>query len=133
MAWSASCIVSILKHTSSACSMERTMTEALEMSLPWSFYLAEKSRLKFVLANRILSRESKSFVCCSHMNCCLQKHTTHQFPYFIYSYYFHIKTSSRIIKIHQVHQKIHTKQFLLFCLTCFVFCNAERVFVSRVA
>ena len=25
------------------------------------------------------------------------------------------------MKIQQVHQKLHTKQFLLFCLTCFVF------------
>ena len=35
-------------------------------------------------SNRILSREPKSFVSCSHMNCCLQKYTTHQFTYFIY-------------------------------------------------
>ena len=27
----------------------------------------------------------------------------------------------KIMKIQQVHQKIHTKQFLLCCLTCFVF------------
>ena len=30
-------------------------------------------------------------------------------------YIIHIKTSSRIIKIHQVHQKLQAKQFLLFC------------------
>ena len=35
-------------------------------------------------SNRILSREPKSFVSCSHINCCLQKYTTHQFTYFIY-------------------------------------------------
>ena len=55
------------------------------------------------------------------MNCCLPKHTTHQYIYFIYYLYQDKFKNSRIIKIHQVHQKIHTKQFLLFCLTCFVF------------
>ena len=70
-------------------------------------------------SNKILSRESKPFMSCSHMNCCLQKHTTHQFTYFIdYSYEDKFK-NSRIIRIHQVHQKLHTKQFVLFCLTCF--------------
>ena len=72
-------------------------------------------------SNRILSRESKSLVSCSHMNCCLQKHNTHQFTCFIYHSYQDKFKNSRIIKIHQVHQKINTKQFLLFCLTCFVF------------
>ena len=33
-------------------------------------------------SNKILSRESKSFVSCSHMNCCLQEHTTYQFTKF---------------------------------------------------
>ena len=61
--------------------------------------------------NRILSRESKSFVSC----------TTHQFTYFIYYSYQDKFKNSRIIQIHQVHQKIHTKQLLSFCLTCFVF------------
>ena len=65
-------------------------------------------------SNRILSREPKSFVSCSHMNCCLQKYTTHQFTYFIY-YLFHEKFRyPRIIKIQQVHQKLQAKQFFYF-------------------
>ena len=44
-----------------------------------------------------------------------------QFTYFIYYSYQDRFKNSRIIKIHQVHRKIHRKQFLLFCLTCFVF------------
>ena len=54
------------------------------------------------------------------MNCCLQKYTTHQFTYFIY-YLFQDKfKNSKIFKIQQVHQEIHTKQFLLFYLNCFL-------------
>ena len=60
-------------------------------------------------------QKSKSFVSCYHMNCCLQKYTTHQFTYFIY-YLFQDKFKNpRIMKIQQVHQKLRTKQFLLFC------------------
>ena len=52
------------------------------------------------------------------MNCCLKKYTTHQFTYFIY-YLFQDKSKNpKIIKIQQVHQKIHAKQFLLFYLNC---------------
>ena len=48
------------------------------------------------------------------MNCCLQKYTTHQFTYFIY-YLFQDKFKNpKIIKIQEVHQKLQTKQFLLF-------------------
>ena len=36
-----------------------------------------------VSCNRILSRD-QILVSCSHMTCCLQKYTTHQFKYFIY-------------------------------------------------
>ena len=62
----------------------------------------------------------KSFVSCSHMNCCLQKCTTHQFTYFIY-YLFQDKFKDpKIIKIQQVHQKIHTKQIILFYLDSFL-------------
>ena len=47
------------------------------------------------------------------MNCYLQKYTTHQFTYFIY-YLFQDKVKTpKIIKIQEVHQKIHTQQFLL--------------------
>ena len=55
------------------------------------------------------------------MNCYLQKYTTHQFTYFIY-YLFQDKVKNpKIIKIQQVHQKLQAKQFLLFCLNCFLF------------
>ena len=43
------------------------------------------------------------------MNCCLQKYTTHQFTYFLY-YLFQVKFKNpKMMKIQQVHQKIHTK------------------------
>ena len=55
------------------------------------------------------------------MNCYPQKYTTHQFTYVIY-YLLQYKFKDRkIIKIQQVHQKIHAKQFLLFYLNCFSF------------
>ena len=55
------------------------------------------------------------------MNCYLQKYTTHQFTSLIY-YLFQDKFKDpKIIKIQQVHQKIHTKQFLLFYFNCFSF------------
>ena len=55
------------------------------------------------------------------MNCCLQKYTTYQSTYFMeYSTQGIIK-NPRINEILYLHQKIHTKQFLLCCLTCFVF------------
>ena len=56
------------------------------------------------------------------MNCCLQKFTTHQFTYFIY-YLFQDKFKyPKIIKIQQVHQEIHAKQFFIgvFYLNCFL-------------
>ena len=55
------------------------------------------------------------------MDYCVQNYTTHQFTYFIY-YLFQDKFKNlKLIKIQQVHQKIHTKQVLLFCLNCFLF------------
>ena len=56
------------------------------------------------------------------MNCCLQKYIIHQFTYFIYySYLFHANfKNAKIMKIQEVHQKIHAKQFLLFYLNCFL-------------
>ena len=54
------------------------------------------------------------------MNCCLQKYTIHQFTYFIH-YLFQDKFKNpKIMKIQEVHQKLHTKQFLLFYLNCFL-------------
>ena len=79
-------------------------------------FLAKKTFERYVL-----SREPKSFVSCSHMNYCLQKYTIHQFTYFIYSLFQDKFKNPKIIKIQQVHQKIHTNQFLLFYLNCFLF------------
>ena len=54
------------------------------------------------------------------MNCCLQKPTTHQFTYFTYYVFQDIHKDPKIIKIQAAHQKIHTKQFILFYLNCFL-------------
>ena len=54
------------------------------------------------------------------MNCCLQKYTTHQFTYFIYYVVQDKFKNQKIMKIQQVHQKIHAKQFILFYLNCFL-------------
>ena len=59
-----------------------------------------------------IDQKVKNPLSCYHMNYCLQKYTTHQFTYFI-DYLFQDKFKNpKIIKIQQVHQKIHTKQFL---------------------
>ena len=61
-----------------------------------------------------LIEKSISFVSCYHINCCLQKYTTYQFTYFIY-YLFQDKFKNpKIIKIQEVHQTLHAKQFILF-------------------
>ena len=53
------------------------------------------------------------------MNCCLQKYTTHQFTYFIH-YLFQDKFKyPKIIKIQQVHQEIHVKQFFIILFRYF--------------
>ena len=54
------------------------------------------------------------------MNYYQQKYTTHQFIYFIYYLFQDNFKNAKIIKIQQVHQEIHTKQFLLFYLNCFL-------------
>ena len=54
-------------------------------------------------------QESQNPLSCCHMNCCLQKHTTHQFTYFIYYSYQDKLKNSRNVKIHQLHQKIYTQ------------------------
>ena len=54
------------------------------------------------------------------MNYYQQKYTTHQFTYFIYYLFQDNFKNAKIIKIQQVHQEIHTKQFLLFYLNCFL-------------
>ena len=59
------------------------------------------------------------------MNYCVQKYTTYQFTYYIYYLFPDKFKNPKIIKIQQVHQKIHTpiKQLLLllFYLNCFLF------------
>ena len=55
------------------------------------------------------------------MNCCLQKYTIHQFTYIIYYLSQDKLKKPKVMKIQQKHQKIHTKQFLLFYLNCFLF------------
>ena len=55
------------------------------------------------------------------MNCYLQKYTTHQFTYFIFYLLQDKFKNPKIMKIQQVHQMLHTKQFLLFYLYCFLF------------
>ena len=47
------------------------------------------------------------------MNCCLQKYTTHQFTYVLYHLFQDKFKNTKMMKIQQVHQKIHAKQFLL--------------------
>ena len=54
------------------------------------------------------------------MNCCLHKYTTHPSTYFIYYLCQEKFKNSTMMKIKQVHQKLHTKQFLLFYLNCFL-------------
>ena len=55
------------------------------------------------------------------MNCCLQNYTTYQFLYFIY-YLFQDKFKNpKLMKIQEVHQKLHTKQFLSCYLNYFLF------------
>ena len=54
------------------------------------------------------------------MTNCLHKYTTHQFTYFIYYLFQDNFKNAKIMKIQQVHQEIHAKQFLLFYLNCFL-------------
>ena len=52
------------------------------------------------------------------MNYYLQKYTTHQFTYFIYYLFQDNFKNAKMMKIQQVHQKLHAKQFLLLYLNC---------------
>ena len=63
------------------------------------------------------------------MNYCLQKYTTHQFTYFIYYLFEGNFKNAKMMKIQQVHQKIHTKQLLLFYLNCFLL--ATHLYLKR--
>ena len=53
------------------------------------------------------------------MNCCLQKYTTHQFAYFIYYLFQDNFKNAKMMKIQEVHQKIHTKQFFIILFKLF--------------
>ena len=53
------------------------------------------------------------------MNCCLQKFTTHQFTHFIYYLFQDNLKNAKMIKIQQVHQKIHAKQFFIILFKLF--------------
>ena len=55
----------------------------------------KKIHQKIVKITRIDQKDQKSIVSCYHMNCCLQKFTTHQFTYLSIIY---VKTSSKIQK-----------------------------------
>ena len=55
------------------------------------------------------------------MNCFLQQHTIYQSTYFSYDFSQGIIKNPKINESLYLHHKIHTKQFLLFCLPCFVF------------
>ena len=57
---------------------------------------------------------------CYHMIVVFKNYTSHQFTSFIY-YLFHDNLrNAEMMKINQVHQKKHAKQFLLFYLNCFL-------------
>ena len=54
------------------------------------------------------------------MHCCLPKYTTHQFTYYIYHLFQDNLKNAKMMKIQQVDQEIHAKQFLLLYLNCFL-------------
>ena len=76
-----------------------------------------------------LIQKSISFESCYHMNYCLQNYTTYQFTYLFHIYF---KTSSKIqtFKIQQVHQKLHTKNFI-YIFNLFPICNSFEFKVTR--
>ena len=53
------------------------------------------------------------------MNFCLQNFTTHQFTYFIYYLFQGNFKNAKIIKIQEVHQEIHAKQFFMILFKLF--------------
>ena len=78
----------------------------------------KKIHQKIVKITRIDQKDQNSIVSCYHMNCCLQKFSTHQFtPFINYLFQDNFK-NAKMIKNQQVHQKIHAKQFLLLYLNC---------------
>ena len=79
-----------------------------------------RKSIKSLKREQELIKKPKFIVSCYHMNCCLQKYTTHQVTFFIYYLFQDNFKNAKIIKIQQVHQKIHTKQFLMIYLNCFL-------------
>ena len=55
-----------------------------------------------------------------HMKYCLQNLLHINLHILLIIFYQHKLKYPKIIKIQQVHQEIHTKQFLLFYLNCFL-------------
>ena len=53
------------------------------------------------------------------MNYCIQKYTLHQFTYFIYYLFQDNFKNAKMVKIQQVHQELHAKQFLLYLFKLF--------------
>ena len=53
------------------------------------------------------------------MNFCLQNFTTHQFTYFVYYLFQGNFQNAKIIKIQEVHQEIHAKQFFMILFKLF--------------
>ena len=74
-----------------------------------------RKSIKSLKRQQDLIKKSKSLVSCNHMNYCVQKYTTHQHTYFLYIIRQDKFKNSRIIKIHQAHQKLQAKQIYLFC------------------
>ena len=70
--------------------------------------------IKRLLRAQELIKKTKNPLSCYHMNCCLQKFTTHQFTYVIY-YLFQDKFKyPKMMYIQQVHQKLQAKQFFIY-------------------
>ena len=79
-----------------------------------TLYIQESRKsIKCLKRYQELIKKSKSFVSCCHMNCCLQKYTTYQFTYIIYYLVQDKFKNPKIMKIQQVHQKLHTKYFFI--------------------
>ena len=65
------------------------------------------------------------------MNYCLQKYTTHQFTYFMDSLLQDKFKNPKIMKIQQVHQKIHTNNFIIL-FNLFSICNSNEFKVTQI-
>ena len=66
----------------------------------------------------------KIFVSCIHMNCCLQKYTTHQFTYFIY-YLFQDKfKKSKTYETPTSTSKVTSKTIFIILFKLFSVCNS---------